>query len=126
MLDAERLLELLETKPLVTDKSGSKEIIIKNGDVTFEDITFSYDVRKSIIQGISLNAAGGTTTALVGETGGGKSTLLKLIFRFYDVDGGCIKIDGQDIRDITLSSLRDQIGVVPQVWLYSPGILVVI
>ena len=115
MLDAERLLELLQTKPSVMTKPGAKDLTIVNGDVTFQDVVFSYEGGKGAIQNMNFIAPGGKITALVGETGGGKSTCLKLLFRFYDVSEGGVIIDGQDIRDVTLESLRDQIGVVPQV-----------
>ncbi|KAH0542717.1 hypothetical protein FGG08_002952 [Glutinoglossum americanum] len=114
MLDAERLLELFQTKPSIKDKEPAVELRLGDGSVDFEDVSFSYDPRKPTLKNITFHAAPGKTVALVGETGGGKSTLLKLLFRFYDVASGCIKIDGQDIRDVTLLSLRENMGVVPQ------------
>ncbi|KAI5805492.1 hypothetical protein DFH27DRAFT_644061 [Peziza echinospora] len=114
MLDAERLLELFETKATVVSKPCATDLVITKGEVSFEDVSFSYDARKGAITGMSFIAPGGQTTALVGETGGGKSTCLKLLFRFYDVTSGSVKIDGQDVREVSLDSLRDQIGVVPQ------------
>ena len=93
---------------------GPNELMYKEGAVTFENVKFSYDGKKEIIQDISFTAHPGQKIALVGETGGGKSTILKLLFRFYDVTRGSIRIDDQDIRDVTLESLRDCIGVVPQ------------
>ena len=115
MLDAERLLELFQTKASVVNKPNAKDLVITDGEVVFENVSFSYDARKGAITDMNFKAQGGHTTALVGETGGGKSTCLKLLFRFYDVTGGSVKIDGQDVRDVSLSSLREQIGVVPQV-----------
>ena len=117
MLDAERLLELFQTKPSIVDKHGAKALEVKEGAIEFDNVRFSYDPRKPAISGISFKAPGGSTVALVGETGGGKTTCLKLLFRFFDVDSGSIKIDGQDIRDATLWSLRKGMGVVPQVCL---------
>jgi len=114
LIDAERLLQLLNTKPTVADQEGAKELVVKDGKVDFKDVEFAYDVRKPIIQGVSLQAEGGQTIAFVGETGGGKSTMLKLLFRFYDVTGGSIMIDGQDLRSVTQSSLREALGLVPQ------------
>ncbi|KNG50773.1 heavy metal tolerance protein precursor [Stemphylium lycopersici] len=114
LIDAERLLQLLNTKPTVADQEGAKEIVVDAGEVEFKDVDFHYDARKPIIRGASLKAAGGQTIAFVGETGGGKSTMLKLLFRFYDVTGGSITIDGQDLRSVTQASLRDAIGLVPQ------------
>ncbi|KAH7069786.1 hypothetical protein BKA63DRAFT_88679 [Paraphoma chrysanthemicola] len=114
LIDAERLLQLLNTKPSVADKEGAKDLVVDEGRVEFKDVEFSYDVRKPIIQGVNLKAEGGQTIAFVGETGGGKSTMLKLLFRFYDVTGGSIMIDGQDLRSVTQSSVRDALGLVPQ------------
>lgn len=115
MLDAERLLQLMLTKSSVVTKPDANELVITQGEVTFGNVTFGYDPRRGAIKDMSFQAQGGKTTALVGATGGGKSTCLKLLFRFYDVSSGSITIDGHDIRDVTLSSLREQIGVVPQV-----------
>ncbi|KAJ3549576.1 hypothetical protein NM208_g434 [Fusarium decemcellulare] len=114
LVDAERLLYLLRTKPTIVDKEGAKDLDVVKGHVAFEHVDFSYDPRKHTIQGLSLSIAPGKTVALVGETGAGKSSIMKLLLRFYDVTGGSIKIDGYDIRDITLSSLRNALGVVPQ------------
>ena len=112
LIDAEQLLELFQTKPSV--KTGAKTLRLKEGRVTFEKVDFGYDGKKQTITDLSFEAAPGQTIALIGETGGGKSTILKLIFRFYDVKGGAVLIDGQDVRDLTLESLRECIGVVPQ------------
>lgn len=114
LIDAERLLQLLNTKPSVSDQEGAKDIVVSKGEVEFTDVDFHYDERKPIIRGVNLKAEGGQTIAFVGETGGGKSTMLKLLFRFYDVTGGSIQIDGQDLRSVTQSSLRDALGLVPQ------------
>lgn len=114
LIDAERLLQLLNTKPSVADQEGAKDIVVHTGEVEFKDVDFHYDERKPIIKGVNLKAGGGQTIAFVGETGGGKSTMLKLLFRFYDVTGGSIMIDGQDLRSVTQSSLRDALGLVPQ------------
>jgi ABC-type transport system involved in Fe-S cluster assembly fused permease/ATPase subunit len=114
LIDAERLLQLLRTKPAVEDAPDAKELKITNGRVEFENVNFSYDTRKQTLKNINFVAEPGKTIAFVGETGGGKSTMLKLIFRFYDITGGSIKIDGQDIRKVTIDSLRESLGVVPQ------------
>ncbi|KAK6358479.1 hypothetical protein TWF730_007813 [Orbilia blumenaviensis] len=114
MIDAERVLEILSLKPSVTDRKNAPKLKVNDGEVAFDTVHFDYDERKSAIRGISLRAKPGETVAIVGETGSGKSTLLRLLFRFYDVKKGSIKIDGQDIRDVSLESLRDAIGVVPQ------------
>ncbi|KAI9815309.1 MAG: hypothetical protein M1827_002789 [Pycnora praestabilis] len=114
LIAAESLLELLQTKPTVVDRAGAKTLIVEKGEVEFESVSFSYNPRNPTLKDINLRVAPGQTVALVGETGGGKSTILKLLFRFYDVSGGSIKIDGQDVKAVALSSLRDNIGVVPQ------------
>ncbi|EDO04003.1 hypothetical protein SS1G_06485 [Sclerotinia sclerotiorum 1980 UF-70] len=114
LIDAERLLELFKTEPSIKETPGAKDLEISKCEVEFNDVCFSYDERKPILKNVSFFAPGGKTIAFVGETGGGKSTMLKLMDRFYDVKSGSIKIDGQDIRDITMHSLRSHVGVVPQ------------
>ncbi|KAF2713484.1 ATP-binding cassette-type vacuolar membrane transporter-like protein Hmt1 [Pleomassaria siparia CBS 279.74] len=114
LIDAERLLQLLNTKSTVTDIPGAPDLQITAGRVELKNVDFHYDPRKQIIHDANLVAEGGQTIAFVGETGGGKSTMLKLLFRFYDVTKGSITIDGQDIRQVGLSSLREALGVVPQ------------
>ncbi|PHH59094.1 hypothetical protein CDD81_3805 [Ophiocordyceps australis] len=113
-IDAERLLEIMKTKPTVENKRGARPLKYVAGNVEFKNVLFSYDGRKGTIKGISLHVPAGETVAFVGATGAGKSTMLKLLDRFYDVTGGSIEIDGQDIRDVDLYSLRDRVGVVPQ------------
>jgi len=115
LTDSERLLQLLKTQPTIVDSSDAVDIEMKSGQVEFQDVDFAYDARRPTLQGVSFVARPGQTVALVGETGGGKSTLLKLLYRYYDVAGGAIRIDGQDIRGVTLNSLRDSFGMVPQV-----------
>ena len=114
LIDAEQLLQVFLTKPTVVDKAGAKKLNLAKGDVEYTNVSFSYDGKKQIMKDLSFRAAAGQTIALIGETGGGKSTILKLLFRFYDVTNGSITIDGQDVRDVTLQSLRECIGVVPQ------------
>ncbi|KAF8865575.1 hypothetical protein BDZ45DRAFT_786840 [Acephala macrosclerotiorum] len=114
LMDAERLLELFQTKPTVTDLPHAKPLRLGKALVKFDRVSFAYDERKPTLQNVSFEVPAGKTVALVGETGGGKSTILKLIDRFYDVKSGSISIDGQDVRDVTIESLRAKIGVVPQ------------
>jgi len=114
LIDAERLLQLLNTKPTVPDRENAQDLVVKTGNVEFKDVDFAYDPRKQVIKKVGFSVEGGKTVAFVGETGGGKSTILKLLFRFYDVTNGTILIDGQDLRSVTLSSLRDSLGLVPQ------------
>ncbi|KAI0477962.1 hypothetical protein F4859DRAFT_43473 [Xylaria cf. heliscus] len=114
LVQVERLLEVMLTKPTVVDKPGARPLRLKGGKVEFRNVSFSYDKKKDILKGVKLSAPPGTTVAFVGATGAGKSTIFKVLDRFYDVTGGSILIDGQDIRDVTLSSLRRCIGIVPQ------------
>ncbi|KAL6891678.1 hypothetical protein HDV57DRAFT_507840 [Trichoderma longibrachiatum] len=113
-IDAERLLAVMKTKPTVQNKKNARPLKFVSGEVVFEDVCFSYDKQKNIINGVSLQVPAGLTVAFVGATGAGKSTLLKLLNRFYDVTGGSIRVDGEDIRDVDLFSLRDHVGIVPQ------------
>lgn len=114
LVDAERLLALLQTQPTVADKPDAKDLRDVQGRIAFENVSFSYDSRKPIIKDISLSASPGQTIAFVGATGAGKSTIIKLLLRFYDITSGSIAIDEHDIRDIKLSSLRSCLGIVPQ------------
>ncbi|KAI5462874.1 hypothetical protein BGZ63DRAFT_175644 [Mariannaea sp. PMI_226] len=113
-IEAERLLDIMRTKPSVENHKGARPIKFEAGEVQFENVSFSYDKKKGIIKNVSFHVPAGQTVAFVGATGAGKSTLIKLLDRFYDVVEGSIRIDGQDIRDVDLFSLRDRIGVVPQ------------
>ena len=112
LIDAEQLLELFQTP--ISIKDGPKEIEYNKGQVDFQNVDFFYDEKKEVLKDISFRVNPGQTVALVGTTGSGKSTILKLLFRFYDVKGGSIRIDDQDLRDVSVSSLRELIGVVPQ------------
>ncbi|KAI3396845.1 hypothetical protein diail_11617 [Diaporthe ilicicola] len=114
LVDAERLLNLLQTKSTIIEKEGAVELQNVKGHVAFENVGFSYDPRRPTVRDLSASAAPGQTIALVGETGAGKSSAMKLLLRFYDVTSGRITIDGHDIRDVTLGSLREALGVVPQ------------
>ncbi|KAI8666076.1 hypothetical protein NCS57_00831200 [Fusarium keratoplasticum] len=113
-IDAERLLDIMRTQPSVENQKGARPLKFVAGEVEFDNVCFSYDKKKGIIKDVSFHVPAGQTVAFVGATGAGKSTLIKLLDRFYDVGEGSIRIDGQDIRDVDLFSLRDRIGVVPQ------------
>ena len=102
LLQAEQLLEILQTKPSVVSREGAPPLRFSGGEVRFENVWFSYDKKKDILKDINFTATPGMTVAFVGATGAGKSTILKLLDRFYDVTQGSIKIDGQDIRDVDL------------------------
>jgi ATP-binding cassette subfamily B protein len=106
--------EILDTAPAVHDRPHAKNVERFGGDVTFEDVSFSYDGKRSAVQDVSFAVRPGETVALVGSTGSGKSTTLGLLHRAFDPQSGCIRIDSDDIRDISLASLRRNIGVVFQ------------
>ncbi|CAG8465457.1 14674_t:CDS:10 [Acaulospora colombiana] len=113
-IDMEKMLDLFKEQQSVQDVPGAPELTVSEGSVVFENVGFSYDPRSTALQGISFTIPKGKTVALVGPSGGGKSTILRLLFRFYDVGSGRILIDGQDIRLVKQESLRKNIGVVPQ------------
>jgi ABC-type transport system involved in Fe-S cluster assembly fused permease/ATPase subunit len=115
LVDAERMLELFTQEPTIKDKPDAKDLVVSEGEIRFDHVNFSYDKRREALKDLGFVAPPGRTVALVGESGGGKSTILRLLFRFYDVDEGGISIDGQDLRDVKLHSLRKNIGIVPQV-----------
>ena len=114
LLAIERVFTMLETSPLIASKKDAIKINGLNKEISFEDISFEYEYGRPVLQNISLNVNKGKTIALVGNSGGGKSTLVNLLPRFYDVKKGAIKIDGIDIKDIDVDSLREQIAVVFQ------------
>ncbi|HHY76837.1 MAG TPA: ABC transporter ATP-binding protein [Firmicutes bacterium] len=110
----DRIFEILDTKADVTDKPGAEPMPPIKGEVVFENVSFAYDGENMVLEDINLRVRPGETIAILGGTGSGKSTLINLIPRFYDTTKGRILIDGRDIRDVTLQSLRRQIGVVTQ------------
>ena len=114
MIDIERMMDLLMAAPEVSDRAGAKPLQVKAGTIRFEDVKFAYDPERTILDGLSFELPAGKMLAIVGPSGAGKSTLSRILLRFYDVAGGRVTIDGQDIRDVTQSSLRAAIGVVPQ------------
>lgn len=114
MISGERLLELFKEQPSVVDQPGAVDLKSCEGRITFERVKFSYDQRKPALKDLNFDCAPGTTTALVGESGGGKSTVFRLLFRFYNEQAGNILLDGHDVRNLTIKSLRSHIGVVPQ------------
>jgi ABC-type transport system involved in Fe-S cluster assembly fused permease/ATPase subunit len=114
MINSERMLELLAERPSIVDTPNAHQMNDIDGEVVFDDVHFAYDGKKEALKGLSFTAPPGKTIALVGESGGGKSTVFKLLYRFYDIVSGSITVDGHDIRDVTVDSLRRNIGVVPQ------------
>jgi ABC-type transport system involved in Fe-S cluster assembly fused permease/ATPase subunit len=114
LINAERMLELFKEQPHVVDREGAENMEECAGEIIFDNVVFSYDKRRPALDHLTFRCPPGTTTALVGESGGGKSTVMRLLFRYYNPESGQIKIDGKDVQDITLDSLRRFIGVVPQ------------
>jgi ABC-type transport system involved in Fe-S cluster assembly fused permease/ATPase subunit len=114
MINSERMLELFKEKPTVVDGPDATEMPTCEGEVRYNDVHFTYDARKPALQGLTFRCKPGTTTALVGESGGGKSTVFRLLFRFYNAQSGNIQLDANDVESVTIDSLRRHIGVVPQ------------
>ncbi len=114
LVDMGEMFGLLEQPAEISDKEGAPDLEVTGGKVTLEDVHFGYDTDRKILKGVSLEALPGETVAIVGSTGSGKSTIGRLLFRFYDVGSGALKVDGQDVRDVTQLSLHRAVGVVPQ------------
>jgi ATP-binding cassette subfamily B protein len=114
LADMERLFTLLEQHREIADAPTAHPLHVKGAEVRFAHVNFSYETKRQILFDVDFTIPAGTTTAVVGHSGSGKSTLSRLLFRFYDVNDGRITIDGQDLRDVTQTSLRQAIGIVPQ------------
>jgi len=114
LVNVERLFKLLADKPAIEDAPDATELAVNRGEVQFDHIHFAYRPDRPILKDVNFSIPSGHKIAVVGASGAGKSTLARLLFRFYDVDQGAIRIDGQDIRQVTQDSLRSAIGVVPQ------------
>ncbi|KAH7326423.1 half-sized multidrug resistance protein [Stachybotrys elegans] len=114
MISGERLLELFKIQPTVVDTPHAVPLENFQGHIRWNNVSFSYDRRRPALRDISFECAPGTTTAFVGESGGGKSTLFRHMFRYYDCDEGSIELDGKNVKDLTINSVRRHIGVVPQ------------
>ncbi|MEL6571435.1 MAG: ABC transporter ATP-binding protein/permease [Pseudomonadota bacterium] len=114
LIDMGDMFDLLGQPAEVKDKPDAKDLQVNGGAVALANVAFGYDAERSILKGVSLEVAPGKTVAIVGSSGSGKSTVGRLLFRFYDVNGGAVTIDGQDVRDVTQESLHASIGVVPQ------------
>ncbi len=114
LVDMETMFQLLKVEAQVKDRPGAPDLLLEGGRIDFRGVRFSYDDDREILHGIDFTVRPGNTVAVVGPSGAGKSTLSRLLFRFYDVSGGAIEIDGQDLREVTQSSLRQAIGIVPQ------------
>lgn len=114
LVDLETMFNLLRQDPEITDSTEAVPLNVTGGAIRFEDVHFSYDPNRLILKGISFDVPAGKQVALVGPSGAGKSTISRLLYRFYDVSQGAITIDGQNLKDVTQASLRQQIGMVPQ------------
>jgi len=114
LVDMENMFTLLEEVPEIKDLPGAQPLSSPRGDIRFTDVHFGYDTQRVILHGISFQVKAGEKVAIVGPTGAGKSTISRLLLRFYDPDSGRIAVDGLDLQEITQASLRDAIGVVPQ------------
>jgi len=114
LVDMERMFALIDTAPDVADAPGAAALAVGGGHVRFGAVDFAYQPERQILFGVDLDVPPGTTLAIVGHSGAGKSTISRLLYRFYDVTGGAVTIDGQDVRAVTQASLRRRIGIVPQ------------
>jgi ABC-type transport system involved in Fe-S cluster assembly fused permease/ATPase subunit len=114
IIDIEKMFDVLERNPEIKDVAGARPLVVTSGNVRFEDVGFAYEPERQILKGLSFEVPAGKTVAIVGPSGAGKSTISRLLFRLYDVSSGRILIDGQDIRNVTQTSLRASIGMVPQ------------
>ncbi|WP_244486921.1 ABC transporter ATP-binding protein [Aurantimonas sp. Leaf443] len=114
LVNAQMIYEILDLKPRQADGPNAAALAVSTGEIEFRDVRFSYYAGEPVLKGLSFVAPAGRTTALIGASGGGKSTVVALLQRFYDVEGGAILVDGQDIRDVTKRSLRSSIAYVPQ------------
>ena len=114
LIDIEEMFGLLRESDEIGEAPDARDLIVDGGRIEFDGVAFGYDPRRPILEDVSFTVPAGRTLAIVGPSGAGKSTVSRLLFRFYEVDGGAVRIDGQDVRQITKSSLRAAIGIVPQ------------
>lgn len=114
LVDMEKMFMLIAQNPEIQDKENAEKLNITKGTIEFKDVSFHYSEDRPILKNISFKVVGGTTTAIVGSSGAGKSTISRILFRFYDISSGSVTIDDQDIRDVRQLDLRREIGVVPQ------------
>jgi len=114
LTDMESMFQLIDEPEEVADASDAVPLAVNGAEIAFDDVSFAYDQRRPVLQGVSFTVPAGRSVAIVGPSGAGKSTISRLLYRFYDVTGGAIRIDGQDLRGVTQASLRGAIGIVPQ------------
>jgi ATP-binding cassette subfamily B protein len=124
MTGFDRFVELMRTQPEIQDSPNAKILTDVKGDIRFEDVSFSYNDGTKVLDHVNLRIAPGETVSLVGSSGGGKTTMCHLIPRFYDVTGGRVTVDGNDVRDLTQASLRGSIGIIQQdVFLFADTVM---
>ena len=114
LVDMESMFRLLYRPQEVTDRPGAKDLVVRGGEIRFDNVFFAYEPERVVLKGVSFRVPAGKTVAVVGASGAGKSTISRILFRFYDIAEGSVTIDGQDISDVTQASLRRAIGIVPQ------------
>ena len=114
LVDMEFLFQLLDLEPEIRDKANATDLEVRDGEVQFTGVNFGYEPERSVLSDVSFTIAPGTTTAIVGPSGAGKSTLSRLLYRFYDVNAGKVAVDGNNVADVTQTSLRSAVGIVPQ------------
>jgi ATP-binding cassette subfamily B protein len=114
LIDMEAMFKLIDTETEIKDRPGAPPLAVTAGEVRFEDVRFGYDPDRTILKGVSFAVPAGTTLAIVGHSGAGKSTIARLLYRFYDIQAGRILVDGQDIAQVRQRTLRAAIGIVPQ------------
>jgi ABC-type multidrug transport system fused ATPase/permease subunit len=119
MVDVEQVLNIMETNDKIPEVENPVPVNIKEATIEFKDVEFTYDIKlpneeqRTVLKQVSFTVPAGKSVGIVGQTGSGKSTIMRLLYRFYDVTGGKILIDGQDISQMALSELRSQIAIVP-------------
>ena len=109
-----RFAQIMETEPEIQEKPNAAVLEQVKGEIQYQDVSFSYDEKEAVLDHLDITIPAGKTCALVGPSGGGKTTICSLLPRFYDVTGGSVRVDGHDVRDLKLKSLREAIGIVQQ------------
>ncbi|NBX04331.1 MAG: ABC transporter ATP-binding protein/permease [Alphaproteobacteria bacterium] len=114
LVDMGSMFEMMDVKPEIQDHAEAKELVVNSGKIEFSEVNFAYDSRRPVLRGVSFEVPAGTSVAIVGASGAGKSTITRLLYRFYDLQSGQIRIDDQSLSEVTQNSVRRAIGIVPQ------------